>query len=316
MTYPAAARAVLIIEAGGPDVLQVAELPVRHPGPGEVVVRIRAAGVNPVDAKIRSGTRGQISEPCRIGADAAGEVAGVGAGVPFRIGDPVIGWGLTGAYADYVTAPADRFTTKPDGVSFRQGAAIGIPVSTAYQCVKATGLQPGETLLVHAGAGDVGQAAVQFARRWGATVVATASPTNHDRLRDLGAVPVTYGDGLLDRIRDAAPQGVDRVLDAAGTQEALEASLTLVDDPQRIVEIVVPGWRDEYGVQVFSGGLPGSMTPEAVALRDESVPLTADLVAKGEFELELGPSFPLTEAALAHRQLETGHTRGKILLIP
>lgn len=316
MTYPAASRVVLVTEAGGPDVLQLAELPVEHPGRDEIVVRIRAAGVNPVDAKIRSGTRGQITEPIRIGADAAGEVAGVGSGVGFRIGDPVIGWGLTGAYADYVTAPARCFTPKPDGVSFQQGAAIGIPVSTAYQCVKATGLQAGETLLVHAGAGDVGQAAIQFARRWGATVVATAGEANHARLRDLGAVPVTYGDGLLERVREVAPQGVDRVLDAAGTQEAIDVSLTLVDDPHRVVEIVVPGWRDKYGVQVFSGGLPGSMTPEAVALRNESVPLTAGLVAGGDFELELGPSFALTEAAPAHRQLETGHTRGKILLIP
>jgi NADPH:quinone reductase-like Zn-dependent oxidoreductase len=316
MTYPATARAVLITTAGGPEVLQLSDVPVADPGPNEIVVRIRAVGVNPVEAKIRRGTRGAITEPTRIGSDAAGEVVGVGEGAPFAVGDPVIGWGLAGAYAEYVTASAGRFVAKPDGVSFEQGAAIGIPVATAYQCVKATGLQPGETLLVHAAAGDVGQAAVQFARRWGAEVVGTASERNHDRLRELGAVPVSYGDGLLERVRAAAPRGVHRVLESAGTQEAIDASLALVDDPRRIVEIVVPGWRDQYGVQVFSGGLPGSMTPEAVALRNESVPLTADLVAAGEFQLELGPSFPLSHAADAHRQLETGHTRGKIVLLP
>jgi NADPH:quinone reductase-like Zn-dependent oxidoreductase len=297
-------------------VLELADVPVVDPGPNEIVVRIRAAGVNPVEAKIRRGTRGAITGPTPIGSDAAGEVVGVGDGAPYSVGDPVIGWGLSGTYADYVTAPAERFVRKPDGVSFEQGAAMGIPVATAYQCVKATGLRAGETLLVHAAAGDVGQAAVQFARRWGAEVIGTASRANHDRLRRLGAVPVTYGDGLLARIAAAAPRGIDRVLESAGTQEAIDASLALVDDPRRIVEIVVPGWRDQYGVQVFSGGLPGSMTPEAVALRNESIPLTAELVAGGEFQLELGPSFPLTEAVGAHRQLATGHTRGKILLIP
>ncbi|GAA4182024.1 NADP-dependent oxidoreductase [Gryllotalpicola koreensis] len=316
MTFPEVAKAVLITRAGGPEVLEVRDVPVVPPGPGEVLVRVRAAGVNPVDAKIRKGTRGEIAEPKRIGADAAGEVVAVGEGAPFAVGDAVIGWGQPGTYSEYVTGPAATWTALPAGVSFAQGAALGVPASTAYQCLKSAGLAAGETLLVHAGAGAVGQAAIQFARLWGASVVATASSRNHDRLRALGAVPVAYGDGLLDRVRAAASQGIDVVLEAAGTQEALDVSLALVDDRTRIVEIVVPGWAAEYGVTVFSGGLPGSITPEVSALRDEAIPYTAALIAEGRFEVELAQSFPLAEAARAHELIETGHPGGKIVLNP
>ncbi|WP_344790995.1 NADP-dependent oxidoreductase [Gryllotalpicola daejeonensis] len=313
---PETAKAVLITRAGGPEVLELRDVPVAAPGPGEVLVRVRAAGVNPVDAKIRKGSRGDITEPKRIGADASGVVVAAGEGVTFRPGDEVIGWGQPGTYAEYVTGPAAKWTPKPAEVSFPEGAALGVPGGTAYQCLKSVGLVPGETLLVHAGAGAVGQAAVQFAKLWGANVVATASESNHERLRTLGAVPVTYGDGLLDRVREAAPQGIDRVLEAAGTDEALEVSLALVDDPTRIVEIVVPGWAAEHGVTVFSGGLPGSMTPEANALRDEAIPYTAKLIAEGRFSVELGEAFALADAARAHELVETGHPRGKIVLTP
>ena len=316
MPFPSLAKAVLITRAGGPEVLEVREVPVVAPGPGEVLVRVRAAGVNPVEVKIRKGTRGEITEPKRLGADAAGEVVAVGAGVSFEVGDEVIGWGQPGTYAEYVTGPAAKWTPKPASVSFAQGAALGIPASTAYQCLKSAGLAPGETLLVHAGAGAVGQAAIQYAKLWGANVVATASEANHDRLRALGAVPVTYGDGLLDRVREAAPQGIDQVLEAAGTLDAIGASLALVADRARIVEIVAPRWAAEYGVTVFSGGLPGSITTEVSALRDEAIPYTAQLVAEGRFTVELGPSFALADAPHAHELIETGHPGGKIVLLP
>jgi NADPH:quinone reductase-like Zn-dependent oxidoreductase len=316
MSLPETAKAVLITRAGGPEVLEVRDVPVTPPGPGEVLVKIAAAGVNPVDAKIRKGTRGEITEPKRIGADAAGTVVAAGDGAPFQPGDEVIGWGQPGTYAEYVTGPADKWAAKPAEVSFAQGAALGVPASTAYQCLKSVGLEAGETLLVHAGAGAVGQAAVQFARLWGANVVATASERNHDKLRALGAVPVAYGDGLLERVRQAAPQGIHRVLEAAGTQEAIDVSLALVADRARIVEIVVPGWAAEYAVTVFSGGLPGSMTPEVVAIRDEAIPVTARLIAEGRFTVELGESFPLADAPRAHELIETGHAAGKIVLNP
>ena len=316
MSHPDVARAVLITRAGGPKVLELREVPVVEPGPGEVLVRVRAAGVNPVDTKIRAGRRGEITEPRRLGADAAGEVVAAGEGAGFAPGDAVIGWGQPGTYAEYVTGPAAKWTAKPGAVSFAEGAALGVPAATAYQCLKSLELQAGHTLLVHAGAGAVGQAAVQFARLWGATVVATASEKNHAKLRALGAVPVAYGDGLLERVREAAPQGIDLVLDAAGTQEAIDVSLALVAERRNIVEIVEPEWQDRYGVRVFSGGLPGSMTPEVNALRDEAIPYTAALMAEGRFSVELAESFALADAPRAHELIETGHVGGKIVLNP
>lgn len=316
MSYPAVAKAILVSRAGGPEVLELADVPVAAPRPGEVVVRVRAAGVNPVDVKIRKGTRGDITSPIRLGSDAAGEVVGVGEGVDLDVGDEVVGWRQSGAYAEYVTGPASRWTRKPDTVSFEQGAALGVPAGTAYQALTFLSVGPGDTLLVHAGAGAVGEAAVQFAKLWGADVVATASEKNHEKLRALGAVPVAYGDGLLERVRAAAPQGVDKVLDPAGTQEAIDVSLALVSDPSRIVELVVPEWAAEYGVTVFSGGLPGSITPEVTAVRDEAIPITTALIAEGRFVVEIGASFPLAEAAAAHRLVETGHPGGKIVLKP
>ena len=147
-------------------------------------------------------------------------------------------------------------------------------------------------------------------------MIATASEGNHDRLRELGAIPVAYGPGLADRVRAAAPEGVDVALDAAGTDEAIEVSKELVADHDRIGTIVL-GWRAaELGIRAWSGGSPVPLTPEESALRAEAIPLAAQLAARGEFELEIAHRYPLAEAAEAHRQSETGHVRGKIVLLP
>lgn len=313
------ARAVRFSQYGGPEVLEVLPMETPVAGDGEIVIDVRAAGVNPVDSKILSGRRNPvpITSPRGLGSDAAGIVAQVGAGVSgFKVGDEVLGHGLVGAFASAVVGPARRFTQKPASVSFDEGAAIGIPVSTAYQLLMSLGVQSDETVLIHAGSGGVGQAAIQFAKLWGATVVATASPANHDRLRELGAIPVAYGDGLLERVRAAAPQGVDAVLEGAGTQEAIDVSLALVEDRSRIGEIVVPAWAAEYGVTVFSGGLPGSIGSAEMALREESIGVVLDLLEQGKFELELGERYPLERVADAMRHSAAGHARGKVLLVP
>ncbi|UAJ79918.1 NADP-dependent oxidoreductase [Leifsonia sp. ZF2019] len=304
---------------GGPEVLEVVEVPDPSAPAGGVVVRVRAAGVNPIDGKLRSGGRpsGPFTGPRVPGSDAAGTVVEVGDGVDdWAVGDEVVVRGARGGYASHLVADAAQLVRKPAGVTWEQAAAIGIPVSTAHQALRSLGLADGETLLVHGGSGAVGRAAVQFARRTGARVVATGSPAAHDRLRELGAIPVAYGDGLLERLREAAPQGYDRILDAVGSDEALETSFALVDDRSRIGTVVVGGRAADLGIQAWAGGNPVPLTAEQTALREEAYPLALDLIARREFEVDIARTFPLAEAAEAARLVESGHPGGKVILLP
>lgn len=306
-------------EHGGPEVLQLVEGPVPEAPAGGVVVEVRAAGVNPVDSKIRSGARGtrDFGTPQGMGADAAGVIVAVGDGVDgVEAGDEVVVHGATGAYASHLVAKPSQLVAKPAALSFEQGAALGIPAGTAYQVLRSLGLREGETLLLHAGAGAVGQAAIQFARAWGANVVATASPRNHERLRELGAVPIAYGPGLIDRLREASPKGYDVALDAAGTDEAIEASLELVPDHSRVATIVRMKDAADLGIRTWSSAIPSTMGPEELRLRAEGVAEAARLAAEGRYQVEIAARYPLAEASDAQRQSETGHVRGKIVLIP
>lgn len=313
-------RAVRISRYGGPEVLEVVDHVVDDPGPGEVLLGVRAIGLNPVDWKVRNGWRSEghdLEGPVILGLDAAGTVLAVGAGVESpALGDDVIGFDLPGAYASHVLTTPDHLAALPVGLSFEQGAAIGVPVGTAYQVLRTLGLTAGETLLVHAGAGAVGQAAIQLGREWGARVIATAGGANQARLRELGAEPLLYGDGLLDRVRSLAPDGVDVVLDGAGTLDALEASLSLVHDRRRIGEIVVKEWREEFGISAFSASKPGYLSDNDIRLRHEAVPYAAALAAEGRLALEISHRFSLEDVAAAHRLSESRHVRGKIVLLP
>lgn len=310
---------VVVSRYGGPEVLEVRAVEPPPTPPDGVLIEVRAAGVNPLDGKIRSGRRatGPLAAPLPLGSDAAGVVVDVGAAVTgFAVGDEVIARNLTGAYATHVTAVPAQVVRKPGRISFEQAAGIGVPAGTAYQVLRSLGLAAGETLLVHAGAGGVGQAAIQFARRWGARVVATASPPNHDRLVRLGAVPVAYGDGLLGRIRSAAPAGIDLVLDAAGSGEALDVSVALVADRSRIGTIVASARAAELGIRAHSRMPPGVMRAEDRALRAEALGVTAELADQGRFDIEVGAVYPLDRVAEAHRHSDSGHVRGKIVLVP
>ncbi|QEO09056.1 quinone oxidoreductase family protein [Protaetiibacter larvae] len=313
------AGVVQYTEFGGPEVLEFVEVATPEPGDGEVLLEVRAAGVNPIDAKLRAGLRAStpITTPRRVGSDASGVVAAVGPGVEgWAVGDEVIASGVRGAYATHAIVAASGLTRKPTAISWAQAAALGVPAGTAYQSLKSLGVGQGTTLLVHAASGAVGQAAVQFARAWGATVIGTAGPANQDRLRQLGAIPVEYGPGLAERVRAIAPQGVDRVLDAAGTDEAIAASLELVADPQQVGTIVrgadAPGW----GIRAWSGGSATPLTAEEKAWRHEAVGVAAELAARGAFDIEIARSLPLEQAAEAHRLLAGGKVRGKIVLLP
>ncbi len=312
------AQAIEYVEFGGPDVLTLHDVTSSAPAAGEVTVRITAAGVNPIDAKVRSGLRptGAITSPRRSGSDGAGTISAVGPDVEgFRIGDPVIVFGATGTYATEITVALANVQPRPVNVSAAEGAALGVPAGTAYQTLRSLDVRAGDTLLVHGGSGAVGQAVVQLAVLWGIPVVATGSPRRHDRLRALGAVPVAYGDGLEGRVRAAAPQGVTAVVDIAGTDEAIDTSLHLVADRGRIATLVRGKDAAALGIRAFLGGSPDPLTPRQLQLRAEAMPVVLALMAAGRFRVELGPSFPLADAAEAHRVLDAG-VDGKITLVP
>jgi enoyl reductase len=200
-------------------------------------------------------------------------------------------------------------------VSAPVAAALGIPAGTAYQTLRSLAVGAGDTLLVHGGSGAVGQAVIQFATLWGATVLATTSDRRADRVRELGAIPLSYAAGLEERVRAAAPQGVTAVIDIAGTDEALDTSLSLVADRDRIATLVRGKDADALGIRAFMGGSPRPLSPWELALRAEAMPVTLHLIAAGAFTVELAPSLPLAEAAEAHRRVEAG-VDGKVTLIP
>lgn len=311
-------RAVVHTEFGGPEVLQVREVPLSAPARGELRVRIEAAGVNPVDAKLRSGVRASdpIREPRRVGADAGGVVVEVGHDVEgFRPGLPVVLTGVIGTYAEEIVVPAASAVPRPPAVSAAQAAALGIPVGTAYQSLRSLAIGPGDTLLVHGGSGSVGRAAVQYALLWGARVIATASDRRADGVRALGATVVRYGDGLVGRVRDAAPEGVTTALDCVGTDEALDVSIDLVADRRRVVTLVRGAEADALGIRAFRGGSPRPLSAQELAWRHEAIPVTLALLSAGAFSVELGPQLPLAEAGEAQRLVQSG-TDGKVTLLP
>lgn len=310
--------AIVYAEFGGPEVLTLVEVAAPEPAPGEVVVRVEAAGVNPIDWKVRSGQRATdpLTEPRRIGADAAGTVIAIGADVDgFRVGDAVVVFGATGTYASEIAVRAVNVQPRPPAVSAAEGAALGIPVGTAYQTLRSLAVGPSDTLLLHGGSGSVGQAAIQLAVLWGATVIATSSERRSDRVRALGATPVVYGDGLAERVRAVAPQGVTVAIDAAGTDEAIHTSLDLVADRRRIATLVRGRDAASFGIRAFSGGGPRPLSEREQGWRREAVPVALALMAAGRFSVELGPAFPLVDAGAAHQAVHSG-ADGKVTLIP
>jgi len=313
------ARFAQYAELGGPDVITIAEREVPTPGPDRVLIEVRAHGVNPFDSKIRSG--GRASEPLKaprgVGYDGAGIITAVGADVTgWAVGDEVIFGGTQGAAATHAVARPANLTRKLPGISWEVAAALPIPVGTAYQSVKSLGVTTGDRVLIHAGSGAVGQAAIQFARRLGAaSVVATGSARSFDRLRELGATPVAYGDGLLDRLRELEPEGFTVVLDLAGTDEAFE-SIELLGDRSRFATIVAGAKADSLGLTAYSGGSAVPLTDEQQALRSEAIEIVQPLILSGAFSVEIGKVLPLDEVVEAHRASDAHAVRGKIVLVP
>ena len=307
-------RAVALTEYGEPDVLQVRDLPDPPLGPDFVLIEVRAAGLNPVDFKIRRGyLRAAFPhhEPLIPGWDVAGVVRATGPAVTkFAEGDEVIGYIRKdhvqyGSYAELVSASDRVLARKPAALPFEQAAALPLAGLTALQSLRAAGTGEGDVVLVHAAAGGVGHLAVQLARTLGATrVIGTASEHNHDFVRSLGAEPVTYGDGLAERV-SALVGGdgkVDVAVDSVGG-DALAVSPSLVRDPARVVSIV------DAKTVLGAGGRYVFVRPDA-----EQLAWLAELAAAGDLRVEVQRSFPLEQAADAHALLEGGHVRGKLVL--
>jgi NADPH:quinone reductase-like Zn-dependent oxidoreductase len=315
MTTAVVARAY-----GGPEVLALVEVADPVPGPGEVVVEVRAAGVNPIDWKLYSGDFGTdpAKLPMRLGLEVAGVVRAVGPGAvgpagAIAVGDEVVAPRVSGGYATAVTAPADSVFPKPGNLDWGQAAGLVLAGATAAHLVEATGVGPGDTVLVHGASGGVGLTTAQLARARGAQVVGTASERHHHALRGYGVVPVAYGPGLGARVREAAPQGVTVALDTVGTDEAVDVSLDLVPDRGRIATIVAFGRAAKEGFRALGGG-PGADpgTELRRAARGELLRLAGD----GALSVVVAHQFPLAEAGAAHELVRAGHAGGKVVLEP
>lgn len=308
-------RVVLATAYGGPEVLTVADRPVSAPGPGEARVEVRAAGVNPADWKSYTGAFGTdpAQLPRRLGFEVSGVVTAVGPDVALSVGDEVIGFRVSGGYAAEVVVPATALVPKPASLGWEPAAGLMLAGATAVHALTATGVGPGDTVLVHGAAGGVGLMAVQLAALRGARVVGTVGGDGADLVRRLGAEPVRYGAGLADRVRAVAPDGVDAALDLVGTDEAVDVSLELVADRHRIATIAAFGRAAADGIRALGGG-PGA--DPGTELRDAARAELAALAGAGRLEVVVAGSFPLEEVAAAHRQGMAGHTHGKLVLLP
>ena len=304
-------KAVRFDSYGDRDVLYLADVEVPRAGPDHLVVAVKAAGINPGEASIREGRLDAVfpaTFPSGEGSDFAGVVTEVGTGVTaFEVGDEVLGWADTrSSHAEYVTTPEDHAIHKPAGLSWEVAGGLYVVGTTAFAAVRAVDPGPGDTVVVSAAAGGVGTVVVQLLAVRGARVVGIASEANHDWLRSVGVTPVAYGDGLADRIRAVAPDGVDACIDLFG-DEYVRLAVDLGIRPDRIETIIGFQAAAELGTKA-----DGSSTAASAEVLAE----IADLVADGRITVPVAATYPLDRVRDAYARLEERHTRGKIVLVP
>lgn len=314
-------KALRYSEYGPSSVLHVVDVPEPQPGPGQVRIRVRAVGINPFDWKVRSGAFGDTT-PTRLPVIPHGDVSGVvdavgpdlpaGAALPggagaggadVQVGDEVFGLAAGGGAAEF--AVLKLWVAKPPGMSFEEAAGLPGVVEAAGRGLELLGLEKGQTIVVNGAAGGVGIAATQLAVARGATVIGTASERNHDFLRSLGAVPVTYGEGVADRVRAVAAQGVDVALDTAG-HGAVADLIALTGVPANVVSLADFD-APKLGARVTDGSEGRSW---------QTLDEAADLYRQGRFTMPVERVFPLSDAPAAHDLSQSGHVRGKVILIP
>ncbi len=297
-------RAAQFSRFGGPEVLEIVDLPDPHPGRGEIRIAVRAAGVNASDWKKRQGLMdGDL--PQTLGYEAAGIVDELGEGtVGVAVGDRVFGVGGDGA-AQAELAVLSAWAPIPSSLDFAGAAALPSAVETAARALDQLGVSEGNTVLINGASGSVGSAAVQLAVARGARVIGTGSSVTHDRLRELGAVPVAYGDGMAERVRAVAPDGLDLALDVAGSG-VLPELIDLAGGAENVITIADFLGAREHGVR-FSRGDSGRAI--------YALAQVGDLIESGRFSLPVGQTFPLSDIAEAHRVGESGRVRGKLVLL-
>lgn len=300
-------RAAAIDRFGGADELRLRRLALPRPTATEVLVRVAAAGVQPTDAAIRDGwvpPGATIDFPQVLGNEFAGTIAAVGDDVTgFAAGNQVAGFRVLGCYAEFVAVPATQIAHKPADVDWLTAGALSASGQTAHSALERLAARSGETLLVHGAAGGVGSMLVQLARLRGLTVIGTAAAAHHDYLRGLGAIPIAYGEGQLERIRTAAgTRGVDLALDAAGHDNLLTAA-EVVADRDRVGTIVEPALANRLGCRWITSDRSAARLGELLGL-----------CATGDLVVTVRATYPLDDAAAAHRDVGTGHGRGKVAL--
>ncbi|WP_436786704.1 NADP-dependent oxidoreductase [Yinghuangia sp. YIM S10712] len=311
-------KAALFHEPGGPEVLRPADIRTPEPGPGEVRVRVKAAGVQPFDISIVQGwvpayLTGPVPFPRIPGNEFAGVVDAVGDGVTANplgaaigVGAEVLGFSVLNAYAEHIVVPVEHVAVKPAAMPWEVAGGLNSGTQTSSIALEMLGVGKGDVVLVNAAAGNVGTIAVQLARELGATVIGTARPDNHDYLRELGAIPVAYGDGTAERIRAALPDGVhrvDAVIDGAGGA-SLDAALE-VADAARVITLVDHHRATEGGIRTTDGSLRHIARLAAAA----------ELYERGVLKVHVRRTYPLARAADAQREVAIGHGRGKVVLL-
>ncbi len=311
-------RAIIANSFGAPEVLELVEVHVPEPGPGQVTIQVHAAGVNPADIKRLAGAFGSPKLPMHHGSEVAGTIAAVGPDAvgpmgPLAVGDSVIGYPVSGGYADEITVKASSVLPKPEPLDWPEAANLLATGVTAWHLLEATGVAEGDRVLIHGASGGVGYTAAQLALLRGAVVVGTASAANQKLLTDAGVKAVVYGEGLAERVRAELPEGVDVALDTVGTDEALDVSAELVADRGRIATIAGFEKGAQLGIRMLGGG-PGADPGRDI--RTAARPELVKLAQEGKIDIVVGRTFPLEGAIEALELVASGHPGGQVALRP